>query len=129
MVVCGLAFKGVPETGDLRNSSAVEVAKLLVGRVGQVYGHDAVASPAAIAEIGVRPLELPGGFREVDAALFLNNHPFYRKLDLFNMARTLRAPAIVYDAWRLFRADDLLRACPCVYLGLGFARRSTEEKS
>ncbi|MCK6546322.1 nucleotide sugar dehydrogenase [Myxococcota bacterium] len=126
VLVCGLAFKGVPETGDLRNSSAVEIAKLLAERVGRVLGHDPVASAAAIREMGIEPTELPGGFRDVDAALFLNNHPWYRKLDGFQMIRALKSPAIVYDAWRLFRADDLLRTCDSVYLGLGFARRSSD---
>lgn len=124
VLVCGLAFKGRPETGDIRNSTSLEIAKLLSAKVGRVLGHDPVVPAAAIAAEGLTPAELPGALRESDAVLFLNNHRSYEKLDPFALARSLRGPGIVYDAWRLFRADDILGACPVVYMGLGFVRRS-----
>lgn len=125
IVVAGLAFKGAPETSDMRSSSSLVIAHLLRGRVGKVYGHDPVVPAAEIArDAGIEPIALPAGFADADAVLFLNNHPWYRKLDVFQMARALRAPGIVYDAWRLFHADDILRTASSVYMGLGFARRS-----
>src|SRR5690606_31079956 len=38
VLVCGLAFKGNPETGDLRDSTSVAIAHLLRGYTGAVYG-------------------------------------------------------------------------------------------
>lgn len=122
VLVCGLAFKGEPETGDLRESSSVTIAERLRGRVGRVFGHDPVAQPGAIAALGLQPVELPAGFDGMDAVLFLTNHRRYAALDVFSMARALRSPAIVYDAWRLFEPEDVLGADHAVYMGLGFVR-------
>lgn len=124
VLVCGLAFKGRPETGDIRNSTSVEIAKLLARKVEKVFGHDPVVPRQEIAAAGLEPVELPSGFGEVDAVLFLNNHRSYEKIDVFRMVRALRSPAIVYDAWRLFRPDDVLHAAQAVYMGLGFVRKS-----
>ena len=126
VLVCGLAFKGRPETGDLRNSSAIEIAKLIKPHVRRLLGHDPVAGREDIATEGLQPVGLPEGFKDVDAVLLLNNHPYYEKLDVFSMARALRAPGVVYDGWHLLRPDDVLGACPSVYMGLGFIRSSVE---
>jgi nucleotide sugar dehydrogenase len=126
VLLCGLAFKGHPETGDLRNSSALEIAAALRPHVGKLLGHDAVASAADVAAVGLEPVALPAGFAGVDAVLFLNNHRTYEKVDVFAMTRALAARGIVYDAWHLFRAADVLAACPAIYMGLGFWRSSVE---
>lgn len=122
VLVCGLAFKGFPETGDLRNSVAVEIAQSLQQSVGTVTAHDPVAAAEDIERYGLTPTALPEGFSGVDAVLFLNNHLFYEKLDVFAMTRALNPPGIVYDGWHLFEPADVLSACPAVYLGLGFKR-------
>lgn len=124
LLVCGLAFKGRPETGDLRHSSAVEIASRLATRVKSVAASDPVVAPADLRAAGFEPVTLPRAFADKDAVLFLSNHPSFETLDAFEMARALRPPGIVYDGWALFHADDILAACPCVYMGVGFARSS-----
>lgn len=124
VLICGLAFKGQPETGDTRGSSALEIAQRLKGRVKTIYGHDPVLSADDIRALELTPAELPTGFANKDAVLILNNHLTYTRLDVFAMARALRPPGIVFDGWHLFRPDDVLGACPCIYMGLGFTRTS-----
>ncbi|MCC6133380.1 MAG: nucleotide sugar dehydrogenase [Acidobacteria bacterium] len=121
VLVCGLAFKGNPETGDVRNSPSMEIARLLKGRVGAVMGHDPVADPADYAAAGIEPVAIPEGFRGKDAVLFLNNHPSYKKVDAFSLSRSLNPPGIVYDPWTLIRREEVL-ATGCVYMGLGFSK-------
>ena len=126
VVICGLAFKGEPETGDLRNSTTIEIANRLKPRVGSLHGHDPVATDDEIREFGLQPVELPVGFQGADAVLFLNNHRHYEQVDVFSLVRAMAAPGIVYDGWHLFDQADVLAAAPCVYLGLGFRRSSAE---
>ncbi|MBI4508426.1 MAG: nucleotide sugar dehydrogenase [Deltaproteobacteria bacterium] len=120
VLVCGLAFKGRPETGDCRSSPGVEIARMLRGKVGRVFGHDPVVAPATIQDEGLIPETLPGGFAGKDAVLVLNNHPSYEKTDVFSLARALRAPGILFDGWHMFREEDVLSSCPCVYMALGY---------
>jgi UDP-N-acetyl-D-mannosaminuronic acid dehydrogenase len=126
ILVCGLAFKGEPETGDVRNSSAVEVAHLLSQAGCTVTGHDPVAIEAEIKEEGVEPVAFPEGAKAVDAVLFLNNHRYYEKVDLADLISTLNPPAIIFDGWKLFNTDDVLHAGPCIYMGLSFTASSLE---
>lgn len=123
VLVCGLAFKGRPETGDLRDSTPMEIAKLLEPRVGTLKVNDPVVSDEDLKGAGLSPVEIPAGFAGADAVLFLNNHPAFERVDPFEMVRLLASPGIVYDAWRLFRQEDLLRTeTSTVYMGLGFSR-------
>jgi UDP-N-acetyl-D-mannosaminuronate dehydrogenase len=124
VLLCGLAFKGQPETADLRNSTSIEIASRLRGKVGKLFGHDPVVAAEDIAAEGIEPVLLPEGFAGMDAVLFLNNHPSYRKVDVFSMTRALVSPGIVYDGWDLFRAEDVTGASPSVYLGVSHARSS-----
>jgi nucleotide sugar dehydrogenase len=124
VLLCGLAFKGHPETADVRNSPSIDIARRLRGRVGTLYGHDPVVPVPAIAAEGLEPVSLPDGFAGRDAVLFLTNHLAYRKVDVFSMVRALAAPGIVYDGWELFRQDEVTGTCPSVYLGISHARSS-----
>jgi hypothetical protein len=82
--------------------------------------------PDAIRALGLEPVALPDGFAGKDAVLFLNNHRSFRKLDVFAMVRALAAPAVVFDGWDLFQADQILEASPSIYIGLGFVRSSVK---
>lgn len=124
ILVCGLAFKGEPETADLRNSTAVEIAQLLMPQVSQVFGHDPVGDKAEIESLGIIPVDFKAGLKQADAVLFLNNHRSYEKIDLAEMIQLLRAPAIIFDGWKLFNTDDVLHSGPCIYMGLSFTATS-----
>jgi nucleotide sugar dehydrogenase len=126
VLLCGLAFKGNPETADLRNSTSIDIARRLHGRVGKLFGHDPVVPAEDIAAEGIEPVSLPDGFAGMDAVLFLNNHPSYRRIDVFSMTRALAPPGIVYDGWDLFRAEDVTGTSPSVYLGLSYSRSSAD---
>jgi UDP-N-acetyl-D-mannosaminuronic acid dehydrogenase len=127
ILVCGLSFKGNPETGDLRESSSIAIIRLLAKHCPVIYGHDPVASEDDISSYGIKPVGLPQGFLGMDIILFLNNHESFEKLDVFTFVRSMNERPIVYDAWNLFRSDDVLRARPAVYMGLSFFRSSIEE--
>jgi nucleotide sugar dehydrogenase len=124
ILVCGLAFKGHPETGDIRNSTSVEIAQLFMGQVNKVYGYDPVALEDEIREYAIEPVIIPNGFKDMDAILFLNNHKNFEKIDLFAMTRSMASNPIVYDGWGILHADDVTSAREAVYLGLSYRKSS-----
>lgn len=126
ILICGLAFKGEPETGDIRNSSSIEIADLLKPHVARVYGHDPIADVDEVLAAGITPTDLPAGYAKADVVLFLNNHRFYEKIDLAEMISHLKAPAIIFDGWKLFNTGDVLHSGPCYYMGLSFVTSSIE---
>lgn len=126
ILVCGLAFKGEPETGDIRNSSSIEIAHLLLPKVKHVFGHDPVASEADILEHGITPIDLSEGLQQADAVLFLNNHRFYEKLDVHSMLKSLPPSPIIFDGWKIFTPENILQTRPCIYMGISSTMSSID---
>ena len=126
ILICGLAFKGNPETGDIRNSSAIEIAKLLFKETSKIYGYDPVARKEDIEAAGIESVSIPDGFNNADAILFLNNHRSFEKVNLQDMVERMNVHPIVYDSWNLFRPEDILSVKPSVYMGLSFTKTSIE---
>jgi nucleotide sugar dehydrogenase len=126
VLICGLSFKGNPETGDLRDSSSIEIARLIKNITPHVYGFDAVADQEEIKLAGLTPVSIPDGFKGMDAVLFLNNHKSFQRIDIFEMVRSMNSIPIVYDGWNLFRAEDVLHVKPAIYMGLSFTKSSIQ---
>jgi UDP-N-acetyl-D-mannosaminuronic acid dehydrogenase len=124
ILVCGLAFKGNPETGDIRNSTSIEIAMLFKGRVKNIYGYDAVASYEEISNYDILPVSIPDGFINMDAVLFLNNHKSFEKLNIYDMVMRMNKNPIIFDGWNLFRHEDVISVKPSTYLGLSFSQTS-----
>jgi UDPglucose 6-dehydrogenase len=95
----GLSFK--PNTDDLRDAPAVEVAKRLIERGARVRAHDPVAmdrfrkeNPNSEVVLCKTPEEVAAG---ADALVLTTEWPQYRDLDWEKVARSMRT-AILLDA-------------------------------
>lgn len=116
----GFAFKGEPETSDMRHSTALDVLRLLQPVAGTIRGYDPVVDPAEIAALGVKTCTLADGFAGADCALLLNNHRSFADLDIFGHLAAMNRPAIYCDTWHMFAPEDVLQIDGITYLGLGF---------
>lgn len=124
ILVAGLAFKGYPETGDIRNSTSVDIALLFKEAGAEVFAYDAVAIKEEMEEYGLIPVSVPEGFKNMDVVLILNNHKSFEKLNVFDMVRSMNETPIIYDGWNLFRPDDVISSRPAVYMGLSLIKTS-----
>jgi UDP-N-acetyl-D-mannosaminuronic acid dehydrogenase len=119
VLVCGIAYKGVPETDDVRGSAAIEVARLLRDRVGVLAGHDPRVPADRIAALGYRPVGLAEGMTEADALILLVDSPRYAREITAEVVRSrMRLPAAVFDMWGVL-ADELAGAEGVEYRRLG----------
>jgi len=106
VLVCGIAYKGRPETDDVRGSAAVEVAALLRDKVGVLAGHDFVVRSEVIAGLGYTPVDLVEGMTDADAVVLLVDHPSYaRDIDTEAVRSRMRLPAVVFDMWGLLETE------------------------
>ena len=124
ILLCGIAFKGNPETGDIRNSSALEIYNILKNTNCQIFGFDPVASYSDIEKEGIIPLNIENAFINADAVLFLNNHKHFEKLDLTQLVGQMAEKPVIFDGWNLFRKDEILAIRPCAYVGLSYVEHS-----
>jgi UDP-N-acetyl-D-mannosaminuronic acid dehydrogenase len=120
ILVCGFAYRGVPETDDMRGSPLGPFLEALGADHRATLGHDFVVSAEVIRSYGATPVALDDGFRQADAVIFLNNHPRYAALDMGALLATARRPLVFYDCWRIFRRHPALPATGVHYAGIGY---------
>jgi UDP-N-acetyl-D-mannosaminuronic acid dehydrogenase len=99
VLVSGIAFKGHPETDDVRGAASRTIVQLMREEVATVVGHDFVVPHDRIAELGARPVGLEEGFAGADATMVLTDHPRYRALPLSELSATMRRPSVIFDAF------------------------------
>jgi UDP-N-acetyl-D-mannosaminuronic acid dehydrogenase len=112
VLVCGVAYKGKPQTDDTRGSAAIDVAALLSGRVLGLAAHDFVVPAERIAALGIEPVDLDQGLRDADALLLLTDHPGYEALTADRVLTTAAKHPVIFDMWgvaepELSGRDDL----------------------
>jgi len=107
----GLAFK--PNTDDLRDAPALDIARRLVERGCRVRAHDPVALERARREsdgleIGFCDAPAEVG-KDADALVLVTEWPDYRDLDWELLAKSMRTPFLV-DGRNFLDRDRLTRA-------------------
>ncbi len=118
--VSGLAFKGRPENDDLRGSPTVNLLDCLKDAGAKnIFGHDFVVKPEAIAGLGITPCALEEGFNGADCVLFMNNHESYEYLDIEKLLPQLNSPALFFDGWHMFDPKVVKSHNNITYEGLG----------
>ena len=118
VLICGLAFKGYPETGDIRNSSSVEVHDMLVKDRVEVLGYDPVALMEDLDFFKIKHYDINNGFDGFDAVLFMNNHRSFERIDVYSMVRQMNDNPIIFDGWSQLHRDDVLKARPSIYMNI-----------
>jgi len=115
----GFAFKGDPETSDMRASTSIDVFNLLKNNTGwQLFGYDPIVKRSEIEKLGITGCGLREGFKEADCAVFLNNHSSYRSIDILGLAEIMNKPAYFFDGWHIFPREEIERVKGIVYGGL-----------
>ena len=118
--IIGLAFKGNPETSDLRESTTVWfIEKLLSEGIENIWGYDPIVTKTDIESTGIKYCNLSQGFLNCDAVYFMNNHPSYSRLDLSLYLNKMNKPAYFFDGWNIFSASDIISEPSITYSGIG----------
>lgn len=113
----GMAFKGYPETSDLRESTSIDFYKMLPKK-SNIYVYDPVISFKELNKYNFKTLSLESGFKKCDVVVFLNNHKSYASLDLDKFILK-RKKIILLDAWKNFNPNELKKISHIIYGGLG----------
>ena len=114
----GFAYKGHPETSDMRDSTTLDLLALLRGRA-EIWGFDPVVPASELEAVGVKPCSIEDGFAGADCAIVVNNHRSYADMDIFACLRSMNRPAVYCDCWRVFAPKDTAQVEGVTYLGLG----------
>lgn len=119
--VLGVAFKGSPETSDIRASTSIDTIQYLKSKkLNNILVHDPVVHRKTLDEAGLTFAEsIEEGFKDSHVVLIMNNHPSYLNVNLFKLIPLMLKPGMFFDAWHLFQ-QNLVESIPgIVYQGLG----------
>jgi len=107
VTLMGLAFKGQPDTDDLRGSLALRMIKLFREKRPDAIlrGQDYVCSDVMIRSTGLEAVDDVEAFRGADAVVVMNNHRKYLTLDIEQRATLLNKGSLVYDCWNVFQSN------------------------
>lgn len=116
--IVGFAFKGWPETNDLRESPTLELLKHINGNGARIVGYDPVVEDGKIRNLGVAYVSnIEDGLKDTDAVIFMTNHPSFKQLDI-NLFSKMKTKGIVFDGWNLFKKHDI-ESFGLYYKGVG----------
>jgi UDP-N-acetyl-D-mannosaminuronic acid dehydrogenase len=106
ILVVGLAFKGMPETSDYRDSVALEMIQSL--DKGNLAIKDFVVTDADIEALGYTPAgDLAQAAKGADAILVMNNHYMNNKFNVVQALQGRKGPVLLFDGWHLFNRREL----------------------
>lgn len=116
VALSGMAFKGQPETSDLRGSSSVYIARKLHALGYRLALHDFVASCEEMRalDLGEVYKELMDACRGAKVLLVLNNHKKYQDVQRSQVLGCEKESLAILDAWGACRDlyhSDGVRIC------------------
>jgi nucleotide sugar dehydrogenase len=123
IAVMGLAFKGRPETDDLRGSLILPIIAAIRDAFPKatLVGWDPVVGEEAMRSLGLAPTDtVEDAFSGASLVVMQNNHQALERLKLPVLSRLMEGPATIYDYWNQhIGLDPTELANNVVYRALG----------
>lgn len=121
ILIVGLAFKGMPETSDIRASVALDLIEKLPSR-SNIHIKDFVVDGDTIRSLGCKAAEeeLAEALQNVDAVLVMNNHYRNNKFNVVEAMKRAKKPKFFFDGWHMFNRRELEALPQVFYATLGY---------
>lgn len=121
VAIFGAAFKGIPETSDMRNSPSLEVFELLKKYGVQFISvRDSVVPDNDLRRAGFDHVwdgDFDLGSQAINCILILNNHISHRRYRWNEILSKLEGKALVFDAWGQLNQNSIL-----IHDGISYGR-------
>ena len=118
--VIGIAFKGVPETSDIRYSPSIDLIECFPDRTSiTVFDH-------VVPETHLRSLKyhvvsnIEDGFDQADAVLIMNNHRQNNKFNLYRCLGRMKERPLVFDGWNMLIGNEVEKVNQAIYATMGY---------
>ena len=120
--IIGFAFKGEPETSDMRGSTTIDLLQDIIDKGAKdelIYGYDPIIEAEEIKSLGINHSNLEEGFSNADVVILMNNHHSYKKMDIFSLLKMAKEDLIFVDGWHMFDPQDITINTNYKYIGVG----------
>ncbi len=118
VLIIGMAFKGIPDTTDLRGSVSVEIFNNLKDKVNSLSSWDAVVSYSSLKENNLNPIsDLKIDINKFNVILILNNHS---KNINFNPFIKVKSKRLIFDGWHMLDSSEVEKVVGQTYSTMGY---------
>jgi UDP-N-acetyl-D-mannosaminuronic acid dehydrogenase len=130
ILILGLAFKGMPETSDIRGSVALDLIEKLPARQN-ILVKDYVVTETQIKALGCTAVgnDLAGVFSGVDAVVVMNNHYLNNRFNFVQALRRRNGPVLFFDGWNMFDQREIENLPEAYYATMGYMTVSPKPAS
>lgn len=121
VIIVGIAFKGFPETSDIRDSSSVDLINKFKYKEN-IAIMDFVASNSILSSLGLKIISnnLENAVAKSDAIIFMNNHKNNLKQNIVKKLSSINRPYLFYDGWNMFDPKEIESIENVFYSTLGY---------
>lgn len=108
IILTGMAFKGVPDTGDLRGSSSVKVYQKLKRKgFSNIYIHDFIADEKELKEIGSENVisDIKNTNNDFKLLAILNNNTRYKDKEFIDLIENKSVQ--ILDIWNVTKLPNI----------------------
>lgn len=118
VLIVGAAFKGDPETSDMRGAVSLMVADALDGKIAKLQVWDAVVSSEELQKLGLEPVDsLDEAVMSNDAVLILNNHRLNIGSEVYQRESKAK---LIFDGWHQLDANEIEKISGLTYATMGY---------
>lgn len=117
VLIVGVAFKGHPETTDIRGSTAVDLFQHLQSLNINVSTYDSIISSDLLLANNLNPIKSLS-LVDFDCILIMNNHRL--NIDILHYL-TPNKPRLIFDGWSQLNKSDILKYANHVYSTMGYS--------
>ena len=108
VLIMGFAFKGKPETSDVRGSTSIHLVNKIKTKVSDIRVFDPVVSVEDIVRYGVKSVgNIKDGFKSADVVVVMNNNPFFESINIREMLKMTRKQCLLLDCWGLYNKGEV----------------------
>ena len=118
----GIAFKGYPETSDMRGSPAIDLINILKKKATKnliISGFDNIVTKSEIEKLNIEFESYDDGFSGAHCVLIMNNHPNFSKINIFSLLDKMQKPGFFFDGWNFFSKEEIQMVNGLHYFNLG----------
>ncbi len=116
----GIAFKGMPETSDIRGSISMRLIETLPVKEN-IYIKDFVVQKDVIENTGCNFIDnIMEGFENTDVVLIMNNHYQNKRFNVAEAFHLINKPSLFFDGWNMFNQAEIERHEKVFYATMGY---------
>ena len=118
ILLVGIAFKGEPETNDVRGSTSIDIKNYFKDKVKEINGWDAVLSEHEIRTHGFQTVKsLDEGILNSDIIMILNNHRLNARSALYYKSTDFK---LIFDGWNQLNSEEIESLHGLTYSTIGY---------